>query len=130
MLSKPYNIRGNKLEYPEFLRLMLSDNTHSKYTHFCENIRSYNSALSFTSLRAKITDCQGRGPYVLKVHGQTYHETSHIRPSYNKVPQFAQLYVLDSTQATDVRQAHAANVTCEREILDKIDRVFLLNTID
>lgn len=66
----------------------------------------------------------GRGLYVIKIHGTTYHRTSHLRPINNHASQFAQLYVLDSTQAKEVRQGHSVNVNCHRDILDTIDRFF------
>lgn len=62
-----------------------------------------------------------------QVHGQTYHRTSHLQPLDNQLPQYAQLYVLDSTQATEVRQDHFANVQCLPHILDSIDRFFRQN---
>jgi hypothetical protein len=66
-LSKPFDVNGEELEYPEFLRALLSDPWHPNHTHFREHIRSYNSAVSFASMGAKIVDVPGRGPYVFKV---------------------------------------------------------------
>lgn len=51
---------------------------------------------------ATIVDLPVRGPYVFKVKGQTYYKTSHLQPLNNQAPQSAQLYVIDSTQATDI----------------------------
>ena len=126
-LPNPKDANGNNLNYPEFLRKLLFDVTNPSCTHFRENIRSYNSAVSFASLGAKIVELPGRGPYVFKVHGQTYHRTSHLQPLDDQVPQFAQLHVFDSTQATDIRHGHIANDLCRREILDQIDRFFRQN---
>lgn len=125
-LPKHKDANSNNLPYPEFLRKLLSDTTNPSRIHFRENIRSYNSAVSFASLGAKIVEQPGRGPYVFKVHGQTYHKTSHLQPLDDKVPQYAQLYVLDSTQATDIRLGHV-NDLCRREILDQIDQFFREN---
>jgi hypothetical protein len=66
-LSKPFDVNGEELEYPEFLRALLSDPWHPNHAHFREHIRSYNSAVSFASMGAKIVDVPGRGPYVFKV---------------------------------------------------------------
>jgi hypothetical protein len=123
-LPKPKGENGVELAYPEFLRTLLSDTTAPSSTHFRENIRSYNNAVSFASMGAKIVDVPGRGPYVFKVHGQTYHKTSHLQPTTQQAPQYAQLYVLDSTQATGIRQKHPANERCYPRILDQIDRFF------
>ncbi|MEI7488175.1 MAG: hypothetical protein WCJ72_12340 [Chryseobacterium sp.] len=66
-LSKPLDDNGVELEYPDFLRALLSDSSHPNHTHFRQHIRSYNSAVSFASMGAKIVDLPGRGPYVFKV---------------------------------------------------------------
>ena len=79
-LPKPVDVNGVELEYPEFLRMLLSDPANLNRAHLREYIRSYNSAVSFASMGAKIVDLPGRGPYVFKVHGQTYHRTSHLQP--------------------------------------------------
>lgn len=123
-LPKPKNQNGDEIEYPEFLQSMLSDVSNPNRINFRENIRSYNSAVSFASMGAHIVALPGRGPYVFKTQGQTYHRTSHMQPLAGEVPQFAQLYVIDSTQATEIRQNQPANDMCKREILDQIDRFF------
>ena len=123
-LPKPVDVNGVELEYPEFLRNLLSDQTHPNHANFREHIRSYNSAVSFASMGAKIVDLPGRGPFVFKVQGQTYHRTSHLQPMNDQTPKFAQLYVLDSTQATEVRKDQAANAQCLEHLLYEIDRFF------
>nr|XP_029713639.1 uncharacterized protein LOC115257822 [Aedes albopictus] len=105
------------------------DTNNPERTHFRQCIRSYNSAVSFASLGAKIADVPGRGPYVFKVHGQTYHRTSHVQPPHGEPPQFAQLYMLDSSQATEVRQNHPASELLRTPILDKIDRFMRQNNV-
>ena len=121
-INQPTDENGAILEYPEFLQNMISNRDDPSYRHFRENIRSYNSALSFASMGANVVEFQGGGPYVFKVHGQIYHRTSHLRPNSNQNPQYAQLYVIDSTQATEVRANNASNVNCFPRILDRIDR--------
>lgn len=65
-------------EFPPVLRTLLSNQEHPLYRHFKDNIRSYNSALSFASMGAQIDVLTaGKGPYVFKVHGQIYHLTGH-----------------------------------------------------
>lgn len=146
-LPRPTNASGEPLEYPEFLRSLLMDTNNPERTHFRQCIRSYNSAVSFASLGAKIADVPGRGPYVFKVtiifvfpilglnilfqqvHGQTYHRTSHVQPPHGEPPQFAQLYMLDSTQATEVRHNHPASELLRTPILDKIDRFMRQNNV-
>lgn len=126
-LPKPRDINGNELSYPTFLRDLMSNRDNVDYRGFRENIRCINNAVSFASMGAKIVEPPGRGPYVFKVHGQTYHKTSHLLPPSSQAPQYAQLYVIDSTQAINVRQQHAANQKCSPRILDQIDRFFRAN---
>jgi hypothetical protein len=123
-LESPVDVHGNVLQYPQFLRELLSNPQHPDYRDFRENIRSYNSALSFASMGAKVVDFRGAGPYVFRVHGQVCHKTSHLQPVNGQSRQFAQLYVVDSTQATEIRMEHPANERCSSRILDEIDRFF------
>ncbi|GBN09967.1 hypothetical protein AVEN_94144-1 [Araneus ventricosus] len=70
----------------------------------------------------KVVDFSGGGPYVFKVHGQICHRTSHIQSVNGQAPQYAQLYVIDSTQDTEILVNHPANEQCNIRILDQIDR--------
>lgn len=126
-MQDPLDGSGNVMHYPNFLRdiMMNPDNPDNK--NFRDNIRSYNSAVSFASMGAKVVDFNGRGPYVFKVHGQIFHRTNHIQPVNNQAAQYAQLYVIDSTQATEIRVIHPANQQCIARILDQIDRFFRQN---
>ena len=58
---------------PEFLRhLFESDDVQSK--HFRDNIRQYNSAFAFTSLKYQPDTRLGPGGYkCFSIHGQLYH---------------------------------------------------------
>ncbi|GLV33390.1 hypothetical protein CBL_21367, partial [Carabus blaptoides fortunei] len=103
---------------------LLSNPNTPDYRHFRDMIRSYNSAVSFASMGAKIVEFPGGGPYVFKVHGQVYHRTSHVRTLNAEPPTLAQLYVVDSTQATEFRRNHPANEQCSAQILDQVDRFF------
>lgn len=124
MLPKEYDINGNELNYPPFLEDFLTNPANPLHVRFRDQIRQINNAMSFASLGAKIVDVQGRGPYVFKVHGQTYHKTSHLEPTSRDTRKYAQLYVIDSTQALSIRHQHAANISIPPTILDAIDRFF------
>lgn len=124
MLPKVFDTNGNELTYPQFLEDFLSNPANPLHSRFREQIRSINNAVSFASMGAKIIDVPGRGPYVFKVHGQTYHKTSNLEPSASQTRQYAQLYVVDSTQALSIRNQHVANINCPPQIVDKIDRFF------
>src|SRR5258705_4531847 len=124
-LQRPMDVTGVEQAYPDFLRNLLYDTTSASSAQFWEHIRSYNSTVSFAYLGAKIVYLPRRGPHVFKVHGHTYHRTSHLQPPNAQAPQLAQLYVLDSTHATEILQDHAAKEHCRKPILDQIDRFFL-----
>src|SRR5581483_3588942 len=65
---------------------------------FRQNIRMYNSALSFTSIGAKIDDhiTGTRGVYTFRIHGEMYHSIGTLLPNNkDKHPQFAQIYIYD-----------------------------------
>lgn len=123
-LPKPRDENGCELEYPDFLRDLMTNKNNPLHSVFKEQIRSINNAVSFASMGAKIVDVPGRGPYVFKIHGQTCHKTSHLQPINNQQPQYAQLYIINSTQATGIRQQHQANANIPAIILDQIDRFF------
>ncbi|GLV31373.1 uncharacterized protein CBL_20007 [Carabus blaptoides fortunei] len=74
------------------------------------------------SVDTKIVEFQGGGPYVFKVHGQVYYRTLNAEP-----PTFAQLYAVDSMQATEFRRNHPVNEQCSAKILFQIDRFFRQN---
>ena len=71
-LPQPLDSNGQVLHYPDFLHNLLLT------AHFRDNIRSYNNAVSFASMGAQSVTFNGPGPHVFKVHGQTYHRTSHL----------------------------------------------------
>lgn len=141
-ISPPRDHSGAILEFPMFLKSLMSDPLNPEYKNFRENIRQYNSSLSFASMGGKVVDVAGRGPYVFKVHGQVnvftflyvssffkvnfkvYHNTCHAQPATGQTRQYAQLYVIDSSEATEDRAQHPANKNCSRDLLDKLDRFF------
>jgi hypothetical protein len=84
-------------EVPQPLKSLLeSDQSDAK--SFWNNTRQYNSALAFTSLSAKfyMSLLQGNGPYVLKLHGELYHNLGALIPGEDREASYAQLYIYDS----------------------------------
>ena len=57
------------------------------------------------------------GPKVVTIHGQAYHTTSNANPLPGHPRQFAQLYILDTTQALQERVSHPANVELRPDVL-------------
>ena len=104
--------------YPPFLRSALTDPADRQYRNFREEIRSYNSSLSFVTLGANITPPPGQGSYVFAVTGQMYHYMQQLEVRGDENKRYAQLYILDSTtQATDIRMEHPANANLDRDFL-------------
>ena len=115
--------------FPPFLQDLMSNPSNSNYRNFLDNIRNYNSALSFASMGAKIVSMNGYGPYCFKIHGQTCHQTSNLKPPDNLAPKYAQLYILDSAEATDYRMQLPENEKCLPIIMEKIDAIIRQHNI-
>lgn len=113
--------------YPNFLKELLSNPNDVHYKNFRDNIRSYNSAMSFASMGAQIDIPRGSGPYVFKVHGAIYHFTSHLHPENNQTRQFAQLYVIDSNDANQERINNVANSHLSESVLHRLDTFLRLH---
>ncbi len=64
--------------------------------HFHDNIRSYNSALAFASMEAKLDPPSGRGPFVYRIHDQIYHSIGNLYPEEGEKPSYGQLYIMDA----------------------------------
>ncbi|KAH7710376.1 hypothetical protein AAVH_22333 [Aphelenchoides avenae] len=77
---------------------------HPLSADFHRHVRNYNSSLSFASINCNIDRryTGPGGPYCFRIHGNVY--TLFNNGTYAEgVPSYAQLYVVDSTQATDYR---------------------------
>lgn len=55
---------------------------------------------------------------------KVYHRTSHMDQNDQRLPSYAQLYIVDTEQATDIRMARKENEKLKREILMEIDDFF------
>ncbi|KAA6362554.1 MAG: putative ATP-dependent DNA helicase PIF1, partial [Streblomastix strix] len=102
-------------EPPEPLKsLYLGTNNNSK--HFIQNIRLYNSQLAFASFEATIPD-MGPGPPVVIVHGQIYHRLGPWNASIGYQPRFAQLYMIDTKEATKQRLNSIQNSSLKFDLM-------------
>ncbi|SGZ28003.1 BQ5605_C026g10246 [Microbotryum silenes-dioicae] len=88
------------LEYRQLL-----EGSDSDAKAFRENARSYNNALSFTSLAAHWDQTQvgTLGPPVFRVFGRLYHRLGALIPAVNQRPAFAQTWLIDPAEATNTR---------------------------
>uniref|UniRef100_A0A914V163 Helitron helicase-like domain-containing protein n=1 Tax=Plectus sambesii TaxID=2011161 RepID=A0A914V163_9BILA len=108
--------------YPNELKQLLLGQDRSSQ-NFWDNIRSYNSALAFASLGAKLDIPSGRGPYCFKVHGQIYHRIGSLHPNTDQPPSYGQLYILDSAIALQERKSNKANEGCLDDTLQQLDQI-------
>ncbi|EFX62026.1 hypothetical protein DAPPUDRAFT_120618, partial [Daphnia pulex] len=97
----------------------LLQNQHPKSKQFMKQIRNYNSAHAFASLGANQSPPPNRGPYCYRIHGQIYHQITPLGPTPN--PRYADLYFLDSAQATDYRANIQAMSGCCRILMVELD---------
>ena len=84
-------------EPPPYLRNLLRSEGQDS-VNFKENIRSYNSMFSFTSMGG-VVDKEintRKGPYVFRLHGQNYHHIGTLLPQGTDKPRFAQLYIYNT----------------------------------
>ena len=66
--------------------------------NFLDNIRMYNSMLSFTSMGGSIDHSvmDGHGPYSFRISGNNYHRIGSLLPAEGQRPKFGQLYIYDT----------------------------------
>ncbi|SGY12770.1 BQ5605_C011g06596 [Microbotryum silenes-dioicae] len=107
------------LEYRQLLQ-----GSDSEAVAFRENARSYNNALSFTSLAAHWDQTQvgTLGPPVFRVFGRLYHRLGALIPAVNQRPAFAQTWLIDPAEATDTRlEPDGADSHMQRSTLTKLE---------
>lgn len=108
--------------HPEIQSYLDGSNEHSQ--NFRKNVRSYNSAMAFASMGAKLDDSlTNKGPFCYRIHGQTYHRMGSLHPQEGIKPSYAQLYILDSSEATDARMGNAANSKCIRSVMESLQNL-------
>lgn len=69
----------------------------------------------------------GGGPYTFRVHGKVYslfNASAHPSDDVGQAkPRYAQLYVLDSSEATESRMQEASNAGTSRELMTLLDQI-------
>jgi hypothetical protein len=97
---------------PQTLRDLL-EGQNLEARQFCQNIRQYNAALTFTSLGGDFDQAlpAGGGPYVLQLHGELYHRHGSLIPNNDPDVQYAQLYIYDPHFTLDQRMRNNPNVS-------------------
>ncbi|SGY38101.1 BQ5605_C003g01957 [Microbotryum silenes-dioicae] len=107
----------------EYRQLLQGSDSDAKA--FRENARSYNNALSFTSLAAHWDQTQvgTLGPPVFRVFGRLYHRLGALIPAVNQCPAFAQTWLINPAEATDTRLQgpDSAKTRIQRSTLTKLE---------
>ncbi|GAN02592.1 hypothetical protein MAM1_0024c02036 [Mucor ambiguus] len=108
---------------PDQIATLLKNND-ARSKEFKENIRSYNSALSFASMNADLDRRYANnqhGAYAFRIHGGVYHlMSSSLIPDESNVvqqPRFAQIYIFDSRNELQNRTNVAGNQDVSRETM-------------
>ncbi|GBN14258.1 hypothetical protein AVEN_174904-1 [Araneus ventricosus] len=103
---------------PELLKALLTENSPDA-KNYQQRIREYNSALAFASMGAQIKPPRGTGPYCYRLHGQVYHSVSPLYASDQHKESYGQLYIFDSSEATEKRLSN--NQNCLQHVFEKLD---------
>ncbi|CAN6835224.1 unnamed protein product, partial [Brassica oleracea var. botrytis] len=111
---------------PESLKTLLSSSLH-----FQQNIRTYNSILTFTSIGAQIDSkvMHKSGPFTFRIHGQNSHKIGSLVPQSGKPPKFSQLYIFDTANEVKNRISAVKRTTKAGELDGNIVKN-LIETID
>ena len=90
----------NLEDTPKYLKQLLDTDIDFK-----NNIRAYNSMLSFASFGASVDErlIGKKGNYCFRIHGSIYHFIGSVLPEDKIQPKFAQIYIYDTDFQTDVR---------------------------
>jgi len=84
------------------------------------NARSFNSAFAFASMGYHAAPPPGHGPFCFRIHGQIYHRTGPLHPAVGDAPQYAQIYILDASEALDARLGERANSGCSAPLMNEL----------
>ena len=103
-------------QYSRQLETLFTSN-HPQSRKFMENIRQYNSSVSFASFGGMVASPPGRGPYTFRLHGQLYHRAGCLHPPDGAQPVYSQLYILEADQAIQNRLAQPTNENCREDIM-------------
>ncbi|GBL98679.1 hypothetical protein AVEN_19722-1 [Araneus ventricosus] len=85
--------------------------------NYRQNIQEYNAALAFASMGAEIKAPSGTGPFCFSIHGQIYHMVSSLCSNKRNKPDYGQLYIFDSSEASN--RCMENNQACLHYVMEK-----------
>ncbi|CAH9052724.1 unnamed protein product, partial [Cuscuta europaea] len=106
------NVVLPKMQKPPNLLYDLIFGNDERNRHFLENIRSYNSMFSFTSMGGKVDKEVNKGGTlpIFRLNGQNYHRIGSLLPTDGNQPKFLQKYLSDPSEEITFR---IASVRCD-----------------
>ena len=109
---------------PSPLDILLTGND-SRSRLFKQNIRMYNSALSFTSIGVNVDqEVTGTsGVYTFRIHGEMYHRIGTLLSNSETPPQFAQIYIYDTDHELQNRSNATPNFNLDSTILAELQQM-------
>ena len=100
----------------------LLEGRNRRALQFKDRIRYYNGALCFVSFGLDIFEnVAGRGPPVIKSHGQVYHLAGRLFPADDDDAGYAQLYLYDHGDA--LRKRSQRNPDLDKVVLETLQTV-------
>ena len=110
MCCKAGMVKLPDIQDPPEPLLSLLKGTHEYASDFQKGARDLNALLSFASIGADVdAGAVGRGSYVYRIRGTMYHRFGSIEPEDGAAPRYAQIYLFDTEEATEFREAQAMN---------------------
>jgi len=110
-------VRLAKLKHPPTELWNLFSGSNPLSANFKKNIRQYNAAFAFTSLRAKIDysvlTANGHSLYTFQINGELYHHSSLLIPDNENAPTYAQIYINDEAAQRDAWMNRNPNLSPE-----------------
>ncbi|XP_077174871.1 uncharacterized protein LOC143828370 [Paroedura picta] len=93
---------------------------HEYSSNFLANICSINSSLAFASMDASVAPPPHYGPNCFRIHGAINYHTGTLHPATGEPHKYAQLYILDSLEATRQRLQQPGNEACNPLLLQEL----------
>ena len=104
-------------EPPNEIKNLFSQQS-KKSKDFLNDIRSYNSALAFASMKCNLDPLMQKTKTMLfKLFGEVCHLVAKsTHPEIEEERAYGQLYILDTQTATDLRMKNSANSKCDKKV--------------
>lgn len=106
-------------EPPQYLK-DLYESTDARGQTFKNNLRRYNAAFAFTSLRCEVSS-KNISNMPFQIHGQMYHTQGPLSVEDSNQAKYAQLYIFDSEYAASIRSLN--NSELDNELIRELSSV-------